>query len=796
MAAASDAAAAPAAAAAASAQAGSDDDVPVGCVLVVDLSAAKGVKDALKAAGLLDRARQAEREEGRVSLPCAPHAPSALPPPPAVAAALASGAARWSTQQLAPRAGAPAPPAACMRAAVAPLLAAAGAPAALLDDLPRRWEKLGDVALLPEACLRDARWEPLHAALWPAVAAALGVRRLARQAAVDPGPRRSSRALLLHPPGATCGWTTVRENGVSYTLDVTQSMFSSGNGTEKARMGAQRAAGETVVDLFAGIGYYTIPLLLHAGAARVHACEWNPPSLEALARNVALNGIADGACVIHAGDCALHAPRRVAHRVLLGLLPSSESGWRAAVEALRDGGGVLHVHATVRNGAQAAWAAGACESFATLAAEAGRRGADGAAWAARTMHIEVVKSYAPRVLHIVADIALGPPSAAANEPPPPLPLPLALGAPLPPPAPLLTLRAPERAALEAAAVARRVPALLTGLSCGAASSLWSASHLAAHPDAAAPVAVHVSATPALEWHARNFAYVTMPLARLVTLAARADAPAADAPAAVADADAASTAVARARAVADAGAAAAADAPSSPPPLQHYYLRAVGRDPRREPASLAASFPGLAAELALPPCCLPAPPAAPHSTVLRVASPGLCLWLHYDVLDNVLLQAVGTKRVLLFPPAAAGGLYLNGSSSALPTRALWPPGDASSADADVAALHAAFPRYAAARAAAHEVTLAPGDALYIPALWAHAVRCEDFSVAVNVFWPPPSSGGGGGARDVYGNVDAPAGAAALAAADAAAAALRRLPRDAAEFYAARVLATVQDAARQQ
>jgi tRNA G37 N-methylase Trm5 len=772
MAAASDADAAHAAAASAQADGGDDADAPLGCVLVVELSAAKGVKDALKAAGLLDRGRQAEREEGRVSLPCVSHAPSASPAPPAVAAALASGAARWASQQLASRTGAPAPPAACMRAAVAPLLAAAGAPAALLDDLPKRWEKLGDVALLPEACLRDARWEPLHAALWPAVAAALGVRRLARQAAVDPGPRRSSRAVLLHPPGAACGWTTVRENGVSYTLDVTASMFSSGNGTEKARMGAQRAAGETVVDLFAGIGYYTIPLLLHAGAARVHACEWNPPSLEALARNVALNGVADGACVIHAGDCALHAPRRVAHRVLLGLLPSSESGWRAAVEALRDDGGVLHVHATVRNGAQAAWTADACESFVKLAAEAGRRGADGAPWAARTMHIEVVKSYAPRVLHIVADIALGPPALHA-APPPLLSLPLSLDAPLPPPAPLLTLRAPSRGELEASAVSRRVPALLTGLSCGAASALWSASHLAAHPDAAAPVAVHVSATPALEWHARNFEYVTMPLARLVALASRSDAD-------VSDAAAPSDAPPDAH---------AADVPASPPPPQHYYLRAVGRDPRREPACLAASFPGLASELSLPPCCLPAPPAAPHSTVLRVASPGLCLWLHYDVLDNVLVQLVGTKSVLLFPPAAAGGLYLNASSSALPTRALWHAEEAP-------ALHAAFPRYAAARAAAHEVTLAPGDALFIPALWAHAVRCDDFSVAVNVFWPPPGGGAAAGGRDVYGNADAPAGAAALAAADAAAAALRRLPGDAAQFYAARVLATVQDAARQQ
>ena len=48
-------------------------------------------------------------------------------------------------------------------------------------------------------------------------------------------------------------------------LDVTRCMFSSGNGTEKARMGRLACCKETVVDLFAGIGYYTLPLLVHAG---------------------------------------------------------------------------------------------------------------------------------------------------------------------------------------------------------------------------------------------------------------------------------------------------------------------------------------------------------------------------------------------------------------------------------------------------------------------------------------------------------------------------------------------------
>ena len=73
---------------------------------------------------------------------------------------------------------------------------------------------------------------------------------------------RDSKAALLK--GKT-GWVEHRENGILYCLDVTRCMFSSGNVTEKARMGRLACCGEIVVDLFAGIGYYTLPLLVHAG---------------------------------------------------------------------------------------------------------------------------------------------------------------------------------------------------------------------------------------------------------------------------------------------------------------------------------------------------------------------------------------------------------------------------------------------------------------------------------------------------------------------------------------------------
>ena len=50
-----------------------------------------------------------------------------------------------------------------------------------------------------------------------------------------------------------------------------------------------------------GIGYYTLPYLVHTGASYVHACEWNPDAVEALKHNLEQNHV-EKRCTVYAGD--------------------------------------------------------------------------------------------------------------------------------------------------------------------------------------------------------------------------------------------------------------------------------------------------------------------------------------------------------------------------------------------------------------------------------------------------------------------------------------------------------------
>lgn len=168
----------------------------------------------------------------------------------------------------------------------------------LHEDLPSHWEQHGDLILLPERSFTLGKWEQFGAELWQVVAETLGVARLARKSTITSDGFRTPRVCLLYGYN---GWVMHVDNGIKYTFDVTKCMFSAGNITEKIRVGNFDCKGQTVVDLYAGIGYFVLPYLVHSKAAMVYACEWNKNAIEALRMNLKLNGV-EKQCVIYEGD--------------------------------------------------------------------------------------------------------------------------------------------------------------------------------------------------------------------------------------------------------------------------------------------------------------------------------------------------------------------------------------------------------------------------------------------------------------------------------------------------------------
>lgn len=213
-------------------------------------------------------------------------------------------------------------------------------------------------------------------------------------------------------------WVEKKDVGIRYTFDVTRSMYSKGNIGEKQRVVQFDCTDEIVVDLFAGIGYWSLIFARHTGAKLVHACDWNPAAIEALKRNVKLNKVADKV-VIHEGDCRLQAPSGVAQRVYLGLIPSSLEFIPTACRALDLTGARklarLHVHGNVDSGKSdpavdsRARVEGARQRYASLVVDKVTEALVGLGHSPDSFTVDIeqiafLKNYAPHVAHLCFDV--------------------------------------------------------------------------------------------------------------------------------------------------------------------------------------------------------------------------------------------------------------------------------------------------------------------------------------------------------------------------------------------------------
>lgn len=258
--------------------------------------------------------------------------------------------------------------------------------------------------MIPERSFQNASWksEVVESSLWRGLAACFGLRRIALKAEIDNGNTRESRVSMLLNEGHLDSWVTVIENGIHYNFDITKVMFCSGNCTERMRYSLFNAKDQVVVDLYCGIGYYTLPLLVHAGAKLVYACELNPHSVAALRKNLDLANISSKRYQILEGDNRITSSSicGVADRVSLGLLPSSKDGWPLAIQVLKPCGGWLHIHENVHEEIlkSGEWVSFCVSTLEKLSEEKGKP------FEFSVTHIEKVKSYAPRIYHIVLDI--------------------------------------------------------------------------------------------------------------------------------------------------------------------------------------------------------------------------------------------------------------------------------------------------------------------------------------------------------------------------------------------------------
>lgn len=181
--------------------------------------------------------------------------------------------------------------------------------------------------------------------------------------------------------------TINKENGCLFKLDLSKVMWSKGNNNERLRIAKLVGDGETVIDMFAGIGYFSIPIGVHSKAKQVYAIEINPNSHYYLCENIKLNKLNNVTPIL--GDCMIETPKLNADRIIMGYVKTTHHYLKVAIDSLNPGG-IIHYHETVPEKLMNS------RPVERIIAQAGDRDVE-------VLKINKIKKYAPGVEHVVVD---------------------------------------------------------------------------------------------------------------------------------------------------------------------------------------------------------------------------------------------------------------------------------------------------------------------------------------------------------------------------------------------------------
>lgn len=189
--------------------------------------------------------------------------------------------------------------------------------------------------------------------------------------------------------------TIHKEHGCQYYVDVSKAYFSPRLSYEHNRVASLVKEGETVVDLFAGVGPFVVLIAKKHENIKVYAVDVNPDAVELLKKNIRLNRV-DNKVYPILGDARQVVKEKlsgIADRVIMNLPEKAIEFVDAACEALKPVGGIIHFYGFIN-------ASGSIENvqrcFAEAAEKSGRR-------VERIISSKKVRATAPHEWQIVVD---------------------------------------------------------------------------------------------------------------------------------------------------------------------------------------------------------------------------------------------------------------------------------------------------------------------------------------------------------------------------------------------------------
>lgn len=215
-------------------------------------------------------------------------------------------------------------------------------PDELIAKLPRSFDVIGDIAVIELSESLEQFSEVIGQGV---LKISPHIRLALRRTSQVEGTFRTRRFEIIAGVGGT--ETVHREFSCRYQLDVSTVYFNPRLSGERMRIAQQVKPGESVVDMFAGVGPYSILIARLHPQSTVYSVDINPLAVKYLKENAFANRVADRVSPVlgDVKELAQRDLRQIANRVIMNLPSEASRYLPAACQILKGEGGMIHFYA-------------------------------------------------------------------------------------------------------------------------------------------------------------------------------------------------------------------------------------------------------------------------------------------------------------------------------------------------------------------------------------------------------------------------------------------------------------------
>lgn len=168
-----------------------------------------------------------------------------------------------------------------------------------------------------------------------------------RVIAMDKGVKGELRVRDLHiMAGGDTSETVHMEYGIKLLIDPSKAYFNPRLANERKRIATLVKDGETVVDMFAGVGPFSIMIAKYARPEVIFAMDLNHDAIEYMKKNIELNKVTNIVPMEDASELIFEVP--CADRIVMNLPHSAFDFFADALTRLKLGG-TIHIYTICEN---------------------------------------------------------------------------------------------------------------------------------------------------------------------------------------------------------------------------------------------------------------------------------------------------------------------------------------------------------------------------------------------------------------------------------------------------------------